>query len=118
MTEKRYLTRREAAALSGKHVDTIRRAERAGKLPGARVRDDGTIELLDTDLVEAGLIEPAALLADITEVTTRSREAREIVQLRKALAVAEARVFELNQRVEENSETIRGLLNSLNKAVK
>ena len=60
-TPERYFTRKEAAALCGVSVDTIKRAQKAGRLPGVRQRpacSNNTLEIPYTDLVNAGLYSP------------------------------------------------------------
>ena len=90
----RWLTRAEAAELCGRSVDTLRRHQREGRLPGVR-RHDGVTLIPVRDLVTAGLLDPSildevgdphALLASRREAeeaeTQRAAEQVELVRLR------------------------------------
>jgi hypothetical protein len=111
MSEPRYLTRREAAAVCGRHIDTIRRAERDGL--ASRKRPDGTIEIAVADLVEFGLLDPLVDTTDIAGAVAQSRVERERDEALQALAVELTRNELLEARVADlRDETafLRGLV--------
>jgi hypothetical protein len=56
----KYLTRRDAAAVCGCSVDTLRHDEREGRLPNARKREDGTKEYAVADLLAIGRLDALA----------------------------------------------------------
>ncbi len=100
MSETRYLTRRDAAAACGCHVDTIRRAEAANRLPNRRARADGTIEIPVADLVGAGLLDPLAAGDGLPELVTRSRSERDLLDARQQVAVRDVTINELRVQLE------------------
>mgnify|MGYP001274232108 CR=1 FL=1 len=116
MSESTYLTRKEAAALCGCNYDTIRRAEKKGRLPNTRRRGDATTEIAVADLVAAGLLDPFAARADVAEIAGRSRAERDLVAARQELAVAQARIAGLTDRLARQDEEIAFLRAMLNKA--
>lgn len=116
MSESVYLTRREAAALCGRHVDSIRRAEKKGLLPHTREREDSTIEVAVADLVAAGLLDPLAARGDVSELAGRNRAERDLTAARQELAVADARLAGLTDRVTRQDEEIAFLRALLKKA--
>ncbi|MFP3907301.1 MAG: hypothetical protein ACLFRV_06940 [Acidimicrobiales bacterium] len=77
---------------AGCHVDSIRRAEKKDLLPNTRQRSDGTTEVAVADLVAAGMLDPLAAHADVTEVAARSRTERDLTAVRQELAVANAQL--------------------------
>ncbi len=106
MSENRYLTRREAAAASGCHPDTIRRAEAAGRLPNRRTRSDGSIEIPVSDLVAAGLLDPVAAGDGLPELVARTRTERDLLEARQQVALEQARVAGLDTLLDRAHEEI------------
>ena len=92
MSETKYLTREEAAAVCACHVDTLRRDEKHGKFPNARKRPDGVVEIPVSDLVAAGRLDPVAANAPFAEIITKSRTERELLEARQHVALMESRV--------------------------
>jgi hypothetical protein len=108
---ERYYTRAEAADLCGTSRDTIKRADRAGRLPNARRRPgcaSGTLEYPYGDLVNAGLYDPPAAGEEPEEAIRRVRDERRVLELTTELADAQARV-EVSERTIEvlTKETAR-----------
>lgn len=99
-----HVTQHEAADLTGKSYDTLRRLRRQGKLPNSRERSDGVIELALSDLVEIGLFNPLAAAGDVTEVVSRSRSERDLLEARQELALQRSR----NQALEESLARVEG----------
>ena len=113
MSETRYLTREEAATVCACHVDTIRRDERMGRLPNARKRPDGVVEIPVSDLVAAGRLDPLAADAPLTEIVTKSRAERELLEARQRIALLESRVAALEgeiRRADREVDFLRALL--------
>ncbi len=110
MSDDKYLTRKEAAELCRLSKDTIRRAERAGKLPSHRKDECGVVQIPTSDLVAAGLL---SLQTD-TEVQ------RPIYAADATLSGSETRVAVLEaqiERMESEVEFLRNLLAGEFKAV-
>lgn len=116
MSESTYLTRKEAAALCGCHVDSIRRAEKKGLLPNTRQHSQGYTQIAVADLVAAGMLDPLAVRADVTEVAGRSRAERDLTVVRQELAVANAHIAGLTERLSRQDEEIAFLRTLLTKA--
>ena len=113
MSENTYLTRKEAAAVCGCAEYTIRRYQRDGKLPAARKRDDGVTEVAVADLVTAGLLDPLAACGPVEQVARRSQAERDVVDLRRELAVVTVRLEELVKqlaRAEDEAAFLRAYL--------
>ena len=103
-----YLTRNEVSEEAGCSYDTVRRAEKAGKLPNTRVGSNGEKEMRLDDLVAAKLI-ASVIAAGIYEVRNAagtgrpvpplaaSRADRDVVDLRSELAVAVAKIEGLTE---------------------
>lgn len=100
MVESSYLVRKAAAAVCGCSEDTLRRDQRAGKLPHTRRGSDGSVVYAVADLVAAGRLDPLAADESVGEVAGRSRSERDLTDARTELAVARARIAELSVRVE------------------
>lgn len=116
MSESTYVTRNEAAALCGCNYDTIRRAEKKGRLPNTRQRADGTTEIAVADLVAAGMLDPLAARADVTELAGRSRAERDLTAVRQELVVANTQLAGLTDRLTRQDEEIAFLRSLLKKA--
>jgi hypothetical protein len=98
-----FLTRNEVADEAGRSYDTVRRAEKAGRLPNTRVASNGGKEMRLDDLVAAELIDPVAA-AGIYEARTAAsrgrpapppaatRAERDVGNLARDLAVANERI--------------------------
>jgi hypothetical protein len=114
--EGKYLTRAEAAAVCGVHVDTLRRDERAGRLPATRQRDGG-IEYLVTDLVAAGRLDPVAAAADVNGTAHRAIVEQDLVEARRQLAVLNERLDAKRERVAALEAEVAYLRRMLDKAV-
>jgi hypothetical protein len=99
MSQQRELTREQAADACACHVDTIRRYERAGKLPNRRQDEGGKWHLPVTDLVAAGLLDPVASHDALPEIAERSKAQRDVAELRLRLAASEARAEILEDQV-------------------
>ena len=112
MTEARYLTREEAAAVCACHIDTIRRDERMGKCSNKRTRPDGKIEIPVSDLVAAGRIDPLVADAPLIEIVTKSRVERELVELRQELAVSKMRLVAMESMLQRSDKEV-GFVRSL-----
>lgn len=106
MSETRFLTRKEAAAACGCHVDTIRRAEAAGRVPNRRTRLDGTIEIPTSDLVAAGLLDPLAAGAALPELVSRTRGERDLLDTRQQVAVSTSTIDLLRAQLERAYEEV------------
>jgi transposase len=78
MTEAKYLTREEAAAVTGCSIDTLRRDQRMNKFPNVRTRRDGVVEIPVADLVAAGRLDPLAVDTPLAEIATKSRVERRV----------------------------------------
>jgi hypothetical protein len=87
MSEVAYPTREEAAMTCDVHVDTIRHDQRRKKYPNARPRPDGVIEIPVSDLVTAGRLDPLEANALHTEIVSKSRIERELLEPGAQLAV-------------------------------
>jgi hypothetical protein len=94
-----WLSRRDAAAACGCHVDTIRRYEKRGELPNKQVRN-GTVLIPVSDLVAAGLLDPLANDDRIEQVAHRSRTERELAAARQEIAVLTVRLDGARARAE------------------
>jgi len=108
-----HVTQHQAADLTGKSYDTLRRLRRQGKLPNSRERSNGVIELALSDLVDTGLLNPLATLGDVTEVVTRSRTERDLLEARQELALQRSRNEALTEtiaRVEGEVAYLRDLV--------
>jgi hypothetical protein len=110
------MSRKQAAALCGCHVDSIRRAEKADRLPNTRRDAEGTTQIAVADLVAAGMLDPLAATADVAEIAGRSRAERDLVAARQELAVATARIEALTDRLARNDDEIAFLRTMLTKA--
>ncbi|HEX3946629.1 MAG TPA: hypothetical protein VHW47_02940 [Acidimicrobiales bacterium] len=119
MTERLYLSRREAAAACGKSEDTIRRYDRSGRFPGRHVTAGGVTVYPLADLVAAGLLDPAALFDP--SVTSEPAAGRvggtssdgELAAAHADLAVARARIADLTAWIDRQHgeiEFLRGLV--------
>jgi DNA-binding transcriptional MerR regulator len=106
MADPIFISRKEAAALCHRSEDTLRRYDRAGRLPNRRVGDDGAVHYAVADLVAIGLLDPLAADGPLAEVASHSRAERELAVARTELAVAEARIEELLARVERADEEV------------
>jgi DNA-binding XRE family transcriptional regulator len=113
MAEPTYLTRKDAAQVCGVHRDTIRRAEKDGRLPNTRMAPDGSVQIAIADLVAAKFMDPITATGDVTELVGRSRTERDLVDARRELAVAQARNEELRERVARCDEQIARLCSLL-----
>lgn len=116
-----FVTRKEAAAMCGVHVDTIRRGETAEppekpKLPNTRRRTDGVVEIAVADLVAAGMLDPLAARADVTDLAGRSRAERDLTAVRQELALANTQLAGLTDRLIRQDEEIAFLRSLLKKA--
>lgn len=116
MSETAYLTRKEAAALCGCHVDSIRRAEKKGLLPHTRQHRNGSTQIAVADLVAAGMLDPLAARTDVTEVAGRSRAERDLTAVRQELAVAYTQIAGLTDRMTRQDDEIAFLRALLKKA--
>jgi DNA-binding transcriptional MerR regulator len=115
MSEAKYLKRKDAAALCGCHVDTIRRAEDKGKLANTRRSPDGSVEITLADLVAAGLLDPLAATGSVTEVAPRTRAERDLIEARHELAVERARAETQREQLDQvlgEVSFLRKLINS------
>lgn len=86
---ERFFTRKEAATLCGKSIDTIKREQKRGRLPGARPRPgcpSGTIEIPYTDLVNAGLYEPLSAGDEPGQQLQRLQDAQRLQELTEEVA--------------------------------
>jgi hypothetical protein len=113
MSEVAYLTREEAAMTCDGHVDTIRHDQRREKYPNARPRPDDVIEIPVSDLVAAGRLDPLAANAPHTEIVSKARIERELLELRAQLAVKMVITDSFEgtlARVDEEIKFLRGLL--------
>lgn len=116
MSGRTHLTRKEAAALCGCHVDTIRRNEPA---MGNTRKRNGVVEVAVADLVAVGLLDPlAADNCDVAEVAGRSRAERDLVAARQELAVATALNKAFEERIHDYREENQFLRSALKQAVK
>jgi hypothetical protein len=106
VSDPTYLSKAEAAALTGKSEATIQRYRRDGKLPSSRYRPDGTLEVAVADLVSAGLLDPLAAAGGVEEIAGRTRSERDLLAARRDLAVAEARLDALAGRLDEAHDQI------------
>lgn len=96
MSPSPSLTRKAAAVVCGISLDTLRRYDREGKLPGRSVGDDGAAYYPVADLVTAGLLDPLVAAGSVAEVAGRSRVERDLAAPRLELAVARAHIVELS----------------------
>jgi len=106
MSDNRYLTGKEAAALCGCHPDTIRRAETAGKLPNRRTRPGGSVEIPVPDLVAAGLLDPLAAGGTLPALVTRTRTERDLIESRQLVALRDAKIDSLVSQLDRALEDI------------
>ena len=116
MADTRYLTRLEAAEVCGCSVDTLRRDERTGQLPNCRARADGVIEISIADLVACGRLDPLSATAPLSDIATKSRIERELLETRQTLALRDAHVEALRgevQRVERELKRADGEIHFL-----
>ena len=111
MTERLYLSRREAAAACGKSEDTIRRHDRSGRFPGRQVAGDGTVLYPVSDLVTAGLLDPAALSAPPVELAGGDRSHGEMAAAQAELAAAKTRIADLTAWIDRQNGEIDFLRN-------
>jgi hypothetical protein len=100
MTDPVDLSRRDAAARCGVHVDTIRRHEK--NFPN-KVQRDGKWMIPVSDLVAAGLLDPFANNEHVEEIAARSRAERDLIALRQEHAVLKAR-FDAERTRAERAE--------------
>ena len=111
-----HVTQLEAVDLTGRSYDTLRRLRRQGKLPNSRERSDGVVEVALSDLVGIGLLNPLAAKGDVTEVISRSRIERDLLEARQELALQRGENESLRKsmtRVESEVAYLRGLLNKV-----
>lgn len=102
---ERYVTQHEAARLSGCSKDTIARARRAGRFPGARFGErQWTIPLID--LISAGLYHPPNL--DRRQPGPGDTSVGEPAEL-VSLEVAVARIAALQEVVARQDDELRFL---------
>jgi hypothetical protein len=106
MTETRYFTRQEAADVCGYSVDTLRRDERAGKLPNRRARGDGVVEIAIADLVACGRLDPFAATAPLHDMATKGRTERELADACQLLAVKDVQIEAFGLRAKSADEKI------------
>lgn len=106
MTETLYLTRQEAAEVCGCSVDTLRRDERAGRLPSRRARADGVVEIATADLVACGRLDPFAATAPLHDIATKGRTERELADARHLLAVRDVQIDAFGLRAKSADEEI------------
>jgi hypothetical protein len=106
MTETRYLTRQEAAEICGCSVDTLRRDERASKLPNCRARGDGVVEIAIADLVACGRLDPFAATAPLHDIATKGRTERELADARHLLAVKDVQIEAFGLRAKSADEEV------------
>jgi hypothetical protein len=106
MAETRYLTRQEAAQVCGLSVDTLRRDERAGKLPNSRARVDGVVEIATADLVACGRLDPLSATAPLHDIATKGRTERELADARQLLAVRDVQIDAFALRAQSADEEI------------
>lgn len=102
---QRWFTRKQAAALTGHSIDTLKRRERAGQLPSTRTRpgcSNGTIEYAYLDLVNAGLCEPVAAGED-PDLALR------VVEDERRHAAMSTELAELRGRTEADAALITAL---------
>lgn len=109
MSETQYLTRDEAALACGVSKDTLRKDQRDGKLPHCRARADGRTEIAVADLVAAGRLDPLASDAPLTEIVTKSRTERELLEARHHNALLEAELVSRREELRHRDEEIRFL---------
>ena len=105
MPSPAYLTKAAAAALTGKSEASIQRYNRDGKLPSSRY-EGGILEVAVADLVAVGLLDPLAAAGAIDDFAARSRSDRDLVVARRDLAVAQARIDALAERLDEAHDQI------------
>lgn len=102
MSEPTPLTRKEAAALCGRSVTTIRRYQREGKLP--KETADGRVVVTAADLVACGLLDPSARAEALTTPVVPDQasvaiDRTEVAVLTAKLEAAEVRITELHSEV-------------------
>ncbi|MFA5566524.1 MAG: hypothetical protein WC184_10915 [Acidimicrobiia bacterium] len=108
-----FVTFRVAAELCGCDISTIRRANKAEKLPNTRKNKSGAWEVPLADLVAAGMLDPLASNTDVAEILGRSRNERDLVMARQDLALANAEIEALKESLSRSDDEIafmRGLL--------
>lgn len=100
---ERFVSQREAARLCGVSKDSIIRARRAGRLPGAR-RVGTEWQIAIDDLAAAGLLRPAAERPDRTDTG-----GADLAEARIELTRAQERVSALEDLVARQDEELRFL---------
>lgn len=111
-----HVTQHQAADLTGKSYDTVRRLRRQGKLPNSRERSDGVIELAVSDFVETDLLNPLAAAAEAIEAVSRSRTERDLFEARQELALAMNRNDSLTETLARAEGEVAHLRDLLKKA--
>lgn len=107
-----HVTRKDAAELTGKSVDTLRRYAREGKLPNSQKSEGGEVLIAVHDLVALGLVD----VVDATrpdEIVGRRKLERDLVSAKHDLDLAHARIASLEAHVDAQREEIdflRGLV--------
>ncbi len=107
-----YLTRKEAAELTGKSYDTMRRYGRDGRLPNSSMSDDGEVLIAVHDLIALGLID----VVDATrsdEIVGRRKLERDLSDKEHELDLSNARIASLEARIDAQRAEIdflRGLV--------
>jgi flagellar motility protein MotE (MotC chaperone) len=102
---ERFFTRKQAAELCSVSTDTIKRAQKHGKLPGARPRlgcRNGTTEIPYTDLVNAGLCQPLTAGDEPEQQLARLQDAQRLQELTE-------QVVRLQALHDERAERLRAL---------
>jgi hypothetical protein len=118
--DERYLTQNEACSLCGCDYSTVKRHRMAGHFPGVRRRPDpnGTYEIPLTDLIAAGLWDPAEGDAeDVAAAFGRTKVERRLEETRLALERANARIEALLAAIEDRRDEIAYLRRALEAAL-
>jgi hypothetical protein len=114
MGEERYVTQSEAAARCGCDYSTIKRHRQRGSFPGLRRRTDatGTYEIPVSDLVSAGLWDPAAAEPSATP----ERLAAELHEARLELERLRGQLEALTGALEDRRDEVAYLRRALDAA--
>lgn len=108
-----FLTRKEAAAVCECSENTLRRDQREGRLPQARLGDDGATLYAVSDLVAIERLDPLTAPGAVHEVVGYDRTGSELAVARRELASAQARIADQASwiaRIEDEVAFLRSLL--------